>query len=239
MGILVEKTLSGGVVDVDTASKRVVMNWSATGEIDHDEDLITASAYNKTIAERGPSGADLVYWLSDHWATLSNVIGKVESLEMNGGHLRAVGLVSDTQKGKDTLQLYQDGIIKQHSVGFVPVRTEKAKDHRIIHEVMLFEGSSVLWGANSNTGTVSVGKSLLTLEECNDELDKLLKAFRNGTYSDDTMGLLELRIKQIQKSYTNLMAEPPINGTQPPAPGENPTQVKDQGLTFQSLAITL
>lgn len=239
MGILVEKTLSGGVVDVDTAGKRVVMNWSATGEIDHDGDSITETAFTKTIAERGPSGADLIYWLSDHRATLSSVIGKVESLEMQGGYLRAVGLVSDTQKGKDTLQLYLDGIIKQHSIGFVPVRTEKARDHRIIHEVMLFEGSSVLWGANSNTGTVSVGKSLLTLEECNDELDKLLKAFRNGTYSDDTMGLLELRIKQIQKSYTDLMAEPPTEGTQPSAPGKDPTQIKDQELTFQSLAIPL
>lgn len=213
------------------------MNWSAVEEIDHDEDLITASAFTKTIAERGPKGADLVYWLSDHWATLSNVIGKVESLQMVGNHLQAIGLVSDTQKGNDTLQLYQDGIIKQHSVGFVPVRTEKAKDHRIIHEVMLFEGSSVLWGANSNTGTVSVGKSILTPDECHDELDKLLKAFRNGVYSDDTMGLLELRIKQIQKSYSDLLAAPSKEDTQPPAPGDDPTQRKDQGLTLHSLAL--
>lgn len=237
IGILVEKAISGSVVDVDTTGQKVVMNWSATDEVDHDDDLITPSAFNKTIKERGPSGADLVYWLTDHRAITSNVVGKVESLSMQGKFLQAVGVVSDTTTGRDTLQLYNDGIIKQHSIGFVPVRTEKAKDHRVIHEVMLFEGSSVLWGANSNTGTVSIGKSLLTLEECNDELDQLLKAFRNGSYSDQTMGLLELRIKQIQKSYTELLAAPPIEGTQPPAPSGKDTQEKGQGLTFETLAL--
>ena len=226
MAVLVEKSISGGVVDVDRSSRRIVMNWNATGEIDHDGDLITPDAFNKTISERGPGGADLIYWLSDHWATLDNVVGKVDSLSVVGNHLQAVGIASNTTKGNDVLQLYLDGIIKQHSVGFVPIRTENAKDHRVIKEVMLFEGSSVLWGANSNTGTVSVAKSL-TAEECADELDKLLKAFKNGTYTDETFGLLELRIKQIQKNYAQLLAAPP-NGTQPPAPSDDDTQRKQE-----------
>lgn len=225
MGVLVEKNLSGGVVDVDQSSRRVVMNWNATGEIDHDGDLITASAFSKTISERGPKGADLIYWLSDHWASLNNVVGKLESLTMVGNHLQAVGVASNTTKGNDVLQLYLDGIIKQHSVGFVPVRTENLKDYRAIHEVMLFEGSSVLWGANSNTGTVSVAKSALTADECADELDKLLKAFRNGKYTDETSGLLELRIKQIQKNYAMLLAAPSGDDTRQPAPS---TDTRDQ-----------
>lgn len=227
MAVLVEKSISGGVVDVDKSSRRIVMNWNATGEIDHDGDLITPDAFNKTITERGPGGADLIYWLSDHWATLDNVVGKVDSLSAVGNHLQAVGIASNTTKGNDVLQLYLDGIIKQHSVGFVPIRTENAKDHRVIKEVMLFEGSSVLWGANSNTGTVSVAKSL-TAEECADELDKLLKAFKNGTYTDETFGLLELRIKQIQKNYAQLLAAPSNPDTQPPAPSDDDTQRKQE-----------
>lgn len=225
--LLIEKTITGGVVDVDSTSRRIVMNWSATNEVDHDNDLITPKAYTKTITERGPSGAGLVYWLSDHYASTNNVVGKLDSLGMEGNHLQAIGTASKTTKGNDMLQLYMDGIIKQHSVGFIPVRTENAKDHRIIHEIMLFEGSSVLWGANSNTGTVSVGKSLMTAEECADDLDKLLKAFRTGTYTDETFGLLELRIKQIQKNYADLLTAPSIKDTQPPAPEVTTTQVKD------------
>lgn len=235
MGVLVEKNLSGGVVDVDQSSRRVVMNWNATGEVDHDGDLITASAFSKTISERGPKGADLIYWLSDHWATLDNVVGKLEALNMQGKYLQAVGVASNTTKGNDVLQLYLDGIIKQHSVGFVPIRTEKAKDHRVIHEIMLFEGSSVLWGANSNTGTVSVAKSAMTADECADELDKLLKAFRNGKYTDETFGLLEIRIKQIQKNYSELLAAPPTNGTQPPAPSDEDTRDDVKSEAIKSL----
>lgn len=227
MGVLVEKNLSGGVVDVDRSSRRVVMNWNATGEVDHDGDLITASAFNKTISERGPKGADLIYWLSDHWARIDNVVGKLESLAMQGKYLQAVGVASNTTKGNDVLQLYLDGIIKQHSVGFVPIRTEKAKDHRVIHEIMLFEGSSVLWGANSNTGTVSVAKSAMTADECADELDKLLKAFRNGKYTDETFGLLELRIKQIQKNYEALIAAPSEQDTRQDAPSDDDTRSEE------------
>lgn len=231
MGNLLEyKAISGNVVDVDSASRRVVMNWSATDEIDHDKDLITRAAYTKTIKERGPEGANLVYWLTDHYASVTNVPGKIDSLKFSGNHLQAVGKASDTTLGNDVLQLYSDGIINQHSVGFIPVKTEKASDHRVITELMLFEGSSVLWGANSNTGTVSVGKSLVTLEEAHGELDKLIKAFRNGSYTDSMFSLLELRIKQIQKNYADLV-QPPKSTEQEP-----PKDTHKSGITLQSFS---
>lgn len=215
MGNLLEyKATGGNVVDIDDTSRRIVMNWSAMEEVDTDGDLITRSAYNRTIKERGPQGANLIYWIRDHRASTENVLGKLESLTLSGNYLQAVGIASNTTLGNDMFQLYKDGIIRQHSVGFVPIRTENEKNYRRITEIQLYEGSSVLWGANSNTGTVSVGKSLMTLEECNDELDHLLKAFKNGKYSDDTFSLLELRIKQIQKYYSDLVQGTPQGGNQ-------------------------
>lgn len=222
-----QKDLLGGVVDVDTTGKRVVMNWSATEEVDLDGDLIKSTAYNKTISESGPKGSDLIFWLTDHWPDTDHVAGKVTDLYMQGKFLQAVGIISDTSKGRDVLQLYLDGIIKQHSVGFIPVRTEKSKDYRIIHEIKLYEGSSVLWGANSNTATVSVGKSLLTPEQCNTEMDMLIKAIRGGKYTDETFGLLEIRLKQIQKNYSDLIAAPPVEGTRQDAPSDEDTHQKD------------
>lgn len=231
MGNLLEyKSLDGKVVDIDSTNKRIIMNWSATDEVDQDNDIITRAAYTKTIKERGPEGANLVYWLTDHYASVTNVPGKLESLKLNGNYLQAIGVTSNTTLGNDIFQLYSDEIIRQHSVGFIPVKSEKGKDARVITEVMLFEGSSVLWGANSNTGTVSVGKSLKTMDEANDELDSLLKAFKNGTYSDDTFSLLELRIKQLQKFYSEL--KPVIATSSEP---DKSTQQKHK-LTIQSFS---
>ena len=235
MGNLLEyKSTAGVVVDVDDTSRRVIMNWSAMDEVDSDKDLISKSAYNRTIKERGPDGANLIYWIRDHYASTNSIIGKVESLKISGNYLQAIGVASNTTQGNDMLQLYKDGIIRQHSVGFIPIKTENAKDHRIITDIMLFEGSSVLWGANSNTPTVSVGKSLFTLEECNCELDALLKAFKSGQYSDETFGLLELRVKQVQKHYSELIGTSE-QGNQGDTSNSGNQSVKNN-LSFQSLS---
>lgn len=227
MGLLEYKSISGGIVDIDTTGRRIVTNWSGLDEIDYDEDEIISTAYNKTISERGPKGADLIYHITDHYASVKNIVGKVEDLYVKGRNLQAVTLVSSTSHGNDVFQLYQDGIIKQHSVGIVPTRIENLKTHRRIMELVLFEGSSVLWGANQNTGTISVGKSLVTLEECNDELEVLLKAWKKGTYTDETFGLLELRIKQIQKSYSELLSAAPEQSTQHHAPEQSTHDKED------------
>lgn len=208
MGPLEYKNISGGIVDVDSTGRRLVMNWSAMGVEDSDGDVIDFGAYKKTIKEKGPQGADLIYHITDHWASVDKIVGKLQELGEVDNHLRAVSIASKTRHGDDVLQLYLDGIIKQHSVGFIPTRSEDKKSYRLIKEINLFEGSSVLWGANSDTGTVAVGKSLVTLKQCEDELDLLLKAMRNGKYSDETFGLLELRIKQIQKAYQDLIPAP-------------------------------
>ena len=225
MGLLIEKSIDGGIVDIDTSSRRIVTNWSGLGNIDFDKDLITDKAYNKTIKEKGPKGKDLIYHITDHNPSVKNIVGKLQDLYIKDNHLQAVTIAAKTAHGNDVLQLYVDGIIKQHSVGFVPTRTEDTKTHRIIHEVILYEGSSVLWGANEDTNTYSVGKSLLTLDQCNDELETLLKAWRNGTYTDDTFGLIEVRIKQIQKYYSDLLAAP-SSDTQHRAPSSDTHEIK-------------
>lgn len=232
MGLLTYKDISGGIVDVDTTGRRLVMNWSAMGVEDSDGDVIDFGAYRKTIKEKGPEGADLIYHITDHWASIDRIVGKVQELSEVDKHLRAVSIASTTTHGNDVFQLYQDGIIKQHSVGFISTRSEDKKKYRLIKEINLFEGSSVLWGANSDTGTVTVGKSLMTEKECEDELNLLVKAFRNGKYSDDTFGLLELRIKQIQKAYHDLIPAPE-QSTQ----GQPPEQsTAEKGLTINSFA---
>jgi Caudovirus prohead protease. len=212
MGMLEYKDFEGGIVDVDTTSRRIVANWSGLGNKDFDDDVIHKNAYDKTIKERGPQGKNLIYHIIDHWASIKNIVGSVQQIGVVGNHLQAVTIASDTTLGNDVLKLYQDGVIKQHSVGFRPIEVEKFPEYRLIKQIQLFEGSSVLWGANEDTYTVSVGKSLLkNPQDVMDELDNLYKAFRDGTYSDETFGLLEIRIKTIQKAISEFLA--PADGS--------------------------
>jgi hypothetical protein len=76
----------------------------------------------------------------------------------------------------------------------------KSDDANIIKEYKLYEGSNVTLGANPNTPFT--GFKSLTIKEVNDHYKLVLKAFRNGTFTDETFGLLEIALKQLQvQSY--------------------------------------
>jgi HK97 family phage prohead protease len=165
------KNISDGVKDVDTSSRRVKVAISQIGSKDLDSDVIDAGAYNKTIKERGPKGSNLIWHLTDHNASLKSAIGKFSELSMEGDYLVGVTNVPNTTIGNDMMALYADGHINQHSVGFrtiksEPVNADKNNEYRLIKEILLYEGSAVLWGANPNTPTLSVGKDLNGNIEC-------------------------------------------------------------------------
>lgn len=197
------KNLTGQPLDVDTSKRNVKVVISEMGSKDLDNDIIEMGAYTKTISERGPSGANIIWHLTDHNPSLKYAIGKPAELFIDGMKLVMVTPIVKTAHGNDTLEMYSSGLINQHSVGFSTVRKEVSEDRdqpRLIKEVKLYEGSAVLWGANPNTPTVSVGKGDIkeTYDELNKELNLLLKSFRDGRYTDDAFELIEIRIKQIQ-----------------------------------------
>ena len=78
------------------------------------------------------------------------------------GYLIGITKMIDTPLGNDMLKMYADGLINQHSIGFSIIKDEMSKKDnvRIIKEVALWEGSAVLWGANPNTPTFEVMKSM-------------------------------------------------------------------------------
>ena len=125
----------------------------------------------------------------------------------------------NTTYSQDTLKLYEAGIIKEHSVGFITIKDEYSqKDNaRIIKEIKLLEGSNVTLGANPNTPFT--GFKSLTMEETNDQVKKIVKMLRNGTLTDETFSLLEIALKQLQKQAYNIGVnslsnkEPLVNNT--------------------------
>jgi HK97 family phage prohead protease len=199
------KDITDNIIDIDTSTRRVKAVWSRMNNVDLDNDIIVPEAFTKTLTERGPAGKNLVWSLVDHKADMNNVIGKPEQLYVEGDALIAITPIVGTEKGTDMLKMYEAGLINQHSIGFSTLKSDwqdQSQNVRVIKEVKLYEGSAVLWGANPETPTISVKSQ--SKEDLNNRLEKLLKAFRNGKFTDDTFALMEIQIKKIQADLLEL-----------------------------------
>jgi len=197
------KDIALNIKDMDMKKGEVVKYVSAFDNEDAHGDIMTRGAYKKTITEN----AKRIKMLFQH--DVSNPIGKPLSMEEDSNGLLVRSYVSDL-KGGDYRKLYEDGIITEHSVGFLPIKEDYDEKSGVnyIKEVQLFEYSAVTFGANENTPVVSMKSA--TNEEKSllfDRLDKLTKAIRNGTYTDDTFDLLEIELHRIKSQIKALIID--------------------------------
>jgi HK97 family phage prohead protease len=209
-----QKTVSNSVQDVSTTTRKVKVAISQMGSKDFDNDVIDHNAYTKTLTERGPKGANLIWHLTDHNPSLKSAIGKFSELYVEKDYLVGVTDVPNTTWGNDVLEFYKSGHINQHSVGFRTIKQENQKsvegEYNLIKEILLFEGSAVLWGANINTPTIEVGKSMEEVmtqhEKLSKELSMLLKSLKDGRFSDDAFEFIEIRVAQINEAIKSLIS---------------------------------
>jgi HK97 family phage prohead protease len=206
------KNFSGGLIDLSENDRRVKVAISQMGSKDLDGDVIDSSAYTKTLNERGPKAKNQIWHLTDHNPSLKSAVGKFSELYVEGDMLVGVTNIPNTTWGNDVLEFYKSGHITEHSIGFRTIKEETKSDYNLIKEVMLYEGSAVLWGANPNTPTLSAGKSI-TKEEANSELEQLnkdlelvTKTLRNGNLSDESFELVEMRLQMLNERIKNLFA---------------------------------
>lgn len=216
------KSADGTIIDIAPETRTVKACWSRIGNLDLDNDIIIASAFTKTIAERGPLGKNMVWSLVDHRADMAHTLGKPKELYIEGDMLIAVTDLVETECGEDAIKLYEAGLINQHSIGFSTIKSEYDSQTgvRTITELKLYEGSAVLWGANPETPTLGFkGEYKNTKETLSLRLENLIKAFRGGSFTDDTFALMEIQIKQIQAELVALeVAETitqPANAVEP------------------------
>jgi HK97 family phage prohead protease len=209
-----------GVEDVDKESRKVKAVWARMSNVDLDNDIISPAAFTKTINERGPQGKNLIWSLVDHKTSMKYALGKPKELYVEGDALIAVTEVIETEMGEDMLKLYEAGLINQHSIGFSTIKSEmdNSTGIRTITELMLYEGSAVLWAANPETPTISIYKGMepeIVKETLNGRLEKLIKAFKHGTFTDETFSLLEIEIKQIQTAINEITTQPAAKAVEP------------------------
>lgn len=201
--ILSYKDVSMPALDVDPKSRRVKMVISEMGSTDLDNDVITPGAYDRTLAERGPNGKGLIHHLIDHNPSIGGgYLSTFSELNIVGNQLQGVSILPDTTIANDAMKLYDAGLIKQHSVGFQTVKSVAGKgdEPRKLTELKLYEGSAVLWGANPNTPTISVGKGMKAgaLAQIREQMMLVANEIKNGKYTDQGFSLLVMYIKQLE-----------------------------------------
>jgi len=206
------KSIALEVKDIDTAGRRVKVGLSGFGNVDSDGDVINRGAFSKSIQERGPESLTNRKIKMLRYHDFEHEIGVWKSLEETHEHLVGIGDLGRSTKGEDAFLDYQDGIITEHSIGFmlVPDKIQIREDGlRELNEVFLLEGSAVTFGANSETPVFSVsGKdqySLDYLDKLNKRMDSLINALKNGKGTDDRLFTIENQLRVIQQKYNSLI----------------------------------
>jgi uncharacterized protein len=205
-----EYKLGGSVKDVDTAKRIVTGYFTNTGTIDSDKDIFADGAFKKTIADLGPEGKKRIWHLWQHDSM--QPINKPYVLKETKNGVYFETKLIDTPIASLALKLYEEGAITEHSVGFETLKSDDDTEEkvRVIKEVRMWEGSSVLWGANENTPTVS-------MKAANDTRIELLeKLMRNGNFEKDE--IFELIIKEIDRLKAISALGAGIDHSKPPPP---------------------
>lgn len=194
------------VKGIDLKNRIVEGYFASFGTLDSDNDIFVKGAFAKSIAENGPnSSSKRIKHLFNHWDT----VGVLQELKEDEQGLYYKSFIGNHSLGNDVLNMYQDGIITEHSVGFQRMQFEVSKDTNsndivYIKEAKVWEGSSLdKWGANKHTPV------LKSIDEFNEwakhwekRFDALTKALRNRTnYTDETYNNFEFQVMQLKDAF--------------------------------------
>ena len=197
------------IKDISLGKREVAMYLSKFDVLDSDKDIIKKGAFARSLKDRGvdsPSNRKIAFLRHHDW---QQQIGKWLKLEEDEVGLFAVGKLSTSTKGEDALRDYEEGIIKEHSIGFqyMTDNIRKVEDHFEIYEVKLFEGSAVTFGANEFTEVLAIGKSenkVQLVEKLSKEIDIITKALINGRGTDERLYNLEMKLKYLNSRLIDL-----------------------------------
>lgn len=194
-------------------------------EPDSDGDIIILGAFSKTIQENGPLGKRRIKHLLDH--NPSQVPAVIKELSEDNKGLAYVSKAGSHTLGQDFVKMVDSGIITEHSFGYRTIKQHKGENGwNYLTELSMWEGTSMLtWGANANTPITG----LKSLEDILDHYDRLYKALKNGTYSDETMIQLQERHKQISEFIKTTQPNAEMSETTVPSEkgGDNQKQLAE------------
>lgn len=210
------KGQNSSIKDLSLDKKEVAVYLAHFDNIDSDNDVIVKGAFKKSLQERGvnsTSNRKIAFLRYHDW---EKPIGKFTKLEEDDFGLFAVAKLSDTTLGKDALIDYEEGIIREHSIGFRYIQdklkwiedsSKEAGGYWLVSEVALWEGSAVTFGANEMTPVLAVGKSANKkdkIKEVSKELEQTIKSIVKGQGTDERQYNLEMKAKFLNAQLMEL-----------------------------------
>lgn len=211
------------VKDVD-GKKGIVTGYFANFDtVDSDGDIIKKGAFVKTISEYGPSARKpRIKHLLNH--DPSQPLGVITELKEDNYGLYYESQLGTHDLGVNFVKMVESGLVTEHSIGYRTMKFNQVKPWsewkegdtmRELTELKLWEGSSLTaWGANPNTPLTGL-KAQFKAEKMGKRIDLLIKALRDGAFTDETFDLLEIELKQLQQAFIDLSKpEPDVKATQ-------------------------
>lgn len=210
------------IKDLDNSKREVAIYLSKFGNVDADNDIIQKGAFKKSLKERGvsSSGNRKIQFLRHHdW---TKQIGTFVDLFEDDYGLFAVGKLGTSSIGEDAWRDYNEGIIREHSIGYQLIKSKFVKDdtmkfggYNLIQEVMLFEGSAVTFGSNEMTNVVEIVKGMKSdqeiIKEISEELSIVISSLSKGQGTDERLYGLEMRAKYLSSKLALLAKSQPFN----------------------------
>ena len=198
--------------------------FSGFNNIDSDNDRILQGAFSKSIQEHGPTSSSnrKIAHLAYH--DTRRPLGVIQELKEDQTGLYFRSKMGTHTEGQDFLKMYQEGIIREHSIGFnyIADKIKQVEEEEVkiwdIQEVKLWEGSAVVFGANSETPNLSIVKSQEDvnkhLEEINERMEVFIKALTDNKLSEKYNNLFILELMQLKTQYNSLLNfEEPLKNT--------------------------
>lgn len=219
-------TPGASIKDIDSSTGTVTGYFSIFGNVDSDGDIVMPGAFTQTLNRNFKR----IKHLNQHrsYEPLSATKNDNLTLKEDSIGLYFESKISQTSYGKNVIQLYQDGVLDEHSIGYEVVKSRDSDSKFIdrwgqkvavkeLLELKLWEGSVVTWGANEKAKTESVKN--MTPEILLQKHNAVLKAIKNGKYEgDDVFEMLELYFKQLEAQILQLsplIAAPTPSATEP------------------------
>jgi HK97 family phage prohead protease len=193
--------------------------------VDSDGDIMMPGAFKRSIQDWGPEAKGRVKHLLNH--DPSQPLGKIVELKEDSYGLFYRSQVGTHRLGQDFIKMVESGLIGEHSIGFRTLREQKSDSSNEIHEVMLFEGSSLTaWGANEYTPILGI-KSLEQNAKIQEQIKSFEKFIRNSDVTDETIELCLIKVRQLAQAIEKASSTQAVENT--------PVQQKNNEVLEQSL----
>lgn len=241
--VIPPNSFKADVIDVDTSKRTVSAIGNTYNFIDFDMDMLLMGSSARSIADRGPNSnakAKMKH-LKDHIQRTDFIAGKFLNVEETTFEGREVLKFESEISDPKILELYQNGTLDQHSIGFRyvdikladrsgdneqrqlfdrflsnainPEVGEQAGFFFVVKEIELFEISTVVFGANSETGVTGIKNKEPKTQELilMTYLDATKRILHNNKskFTPDDYRMAELNIKQFEQAIMDIQ-NPPV-----------------------------